>query len=371
MSDSPTLFTGFGRVTRELLCHLAYAGQYEIACVGWGYDGWPFDRRHLPFEIYPSAPGSLGRDSLPRAIHEFRPDLLITLGDIWMVEWLSSEEAIRNLSLLPYVPIDGQPLYPPWNNFLDSVEAVVACSKYGARLLKASGTSANVHTIYHGVNTSVFRPLAPSRPSFLEEKFVVGCVARNQPRKNLPVLIEGFAEFARDKKDVVLYLHSDPDDVGWDLLDLLRRHRIFDQTCISAHASITQGVRDEQLNEIYNQFDVMVLPSAGEGFGLPILEAMAAGVPVIATDYSACTELLVGRGQLIKVASFVTAGRHNVQYAIPDLNDLVLKLNVGYGDRDLLKRHSQAGRAFALGLDWDGLVGEWDSLIRSFTTELC
>ncbi|NCQ29488.1 MAG: glycosyltransferase family 4 protein, partial [Armatimonadetes bacterium] len=49
---------------------------------------------------------------------------------------------------------------------------------------------------------------------------------------------------------------------------------------------------------IYNLFDVMVLPTMGEGFGLQFLEAMACGIPVVATDCSAVTELLEGRGEL-------------------------------------------------------------------------
>jgi len=52
----------------------------------------------------------------------------------------------------------------------------------------------------------------------------------------------------------------------------------------------------------------MVLPTAGEGFGLPILKAMAAGVPVIATGYTSCVELLEGRGKLIKVKEFSNRG---------------------------------------------------------------
>jgi glycosyltransferase involved in cell wall biosynthesis len=45
-------------------------------------------------------------------------------------------------------------------------------------------------------------------------------------------------------------------------------------------------LRDANLNEIYNLFDVMVLPTIGEGFGLPMLESMAAGTPVIATNFT-------------------------------------------------------------------------------------
>jgi hypothetical protein len=51
------------------------------------------------------------------------------------------------------------------------------------------------------------------------------------------------------------------------------------------------------------------------------------GVPVIATAYSSCIELLQGRGELIAVKEFVTVGRHNIDYAIPDTDNLLDKLS--------------------------------------------
>jgi glycosyltransferase involved in cell wall biosynthesis len=168
-----------------------------------------------------------------------------------------------------------------------------------------------------------------------------------------------FARFSADKDDAVLYLHSDPNDIGWDLLDLLRRFGIFERTRISRFASITHGVSSTKLNEIYNLFDVIVLPTAGEGFGLPILEAMAAGVPVMATNYSACIELVQGRGELIAARDFMTAGRHNIDYAIPDVDDLVTKLNALYQHEDLRRRHGRLGHQFARTLDWSLIVEQW------------
>src|SRR5260370_15511421 len=150
-----------------------------------------------------------------------------------------------------------------------------------------------------------------------------------------------------------------------DILDLLRRYKVYNRTCISKSASIQKGLDKVKLNEIYNLFDVMVLHTAGEGFGLPILEAMAAGVPVIATDYSSCVELLDGRGELIKVKEFLTAGRHNIEYAIPDIEDLVAKLDLLFTRSDLREKHSKAGLEFARTLGWDEIVKSWDSLLMN------
>jgi glycosyltransferase involved in cell wall biosynthesis len=363
MSDSPVLRTGFATVTREILRRLSAIDGYEVACLGWGYDGWPVDRADIPYPVYPSGNSILGRDTLGRVITEFEPDVLVTLGDIWMVDWITQITERRGCRFLSYFPIDGAPLYQPWLGFLEALDGRIACSRFGQDLVKQALPSVATDLIYHGVDTSIFRPLPPARPVELQDRFIVGCTARNQPRKNLPVLIEAFARFCADKDDAVLYLHSDPKDVGWDLLDLLRRYDILQRTCISKSASITNGVSTTKLNEIYNLFDVMVLPTAGEGFGLPILEAMAAGVPVMATDYSACIELLEGRGELIAVRNFMTAGRHNVDYAIPDLDDLLTKLDSLYHDEDQRQHYSQLGVQFAKTLDWQPIVTQWDALL--------
>lgn len=368
MSDPPTFFTGFGTVTREILTRLMRTDRYQIACLGWGYNGWPYDRQQIPFDIYPSYNPNLNRDILLKALEEFQPNILITLGDIWMVDWVVDLPNQWKFKFLPYFPIDGEPLYPPWGNFIRAADVPVTCSKFAQRLVQETLPGVSPELIYHGVDTRVFRPLNKEehqRPAALKNKFIVGCVARNQPRKNLPTLIKAFARFCQDKDDAVLYLHTNPDDIGWDILDLLRRYEVFNRTCISKSASIQKGLDKGKLNEIYNLFDVMVLPTAGEGFGLPIVEAMAASVPVIATGYSSCVELLEGRGELIKVKEFLTAGRHNIEYAIPDIEDLVAKLNLLYMRSDLREKYSESGLQFARKLDWDEIVKSWDSLLMN------
>ncbi|MCD6505105.1 glycosyltransferase family 4 protein [Candidatus Poribacteria bacterium] len=369
MSDSPTTFTGFATVTKELLGRLARLDKYHIACIGWGYDGWPYDRSLFPYDIYPSAIGQFGRDVLPRVIRDFQPDILITLADLWMISWIPNMPERQSVQYWGYIPIDGEPLHPSWNRIIKDMDVVITCSKYGQQLVERTIPSVKVEMIYHGVDTEVFKPLTDKeslRKRYgLENQFIVGCVARNQPRKQLPILIKAFARFCQDKDDALLYLHTDPNDVGWDILDLLRRYGLDDKSCITKDATVLRGVSKQQLNEIYNLFDVMVLPSAGEGFGLPIIEAMAAGVPVIATGYSACVELVEGRGGLIKVKEFLTLGRHNIEQAIADVDDLVDKLNLLYDNADLREQYSRRGLEFAQTLDWNRIVEKWNALLAS------
>jgi glycosyltransferase involved in cell wall biosynthesis len=368
VSDSPTFFTGFATVTKEILKRLTRLGNYRIACLGWGYDGWPYDRGEIPFDIYPSR-SLLSKDDLLKALEDFRPDILVSLGDIWMVEWITGIENRDKFKYLACVLIDGRPLHPQWGDFFRSVDAPVTCSLFAQQLVRETFPDVDVKMIYHGVDLSVFRPLGKdeyARPPALKDKFIVGCVARNQPRKNLPILIKAFAQFCKDKKDAVLYLHTNPEDIGWDVIDLLKRHDVFNKTCVSKNAAVQKGISKQKLNEIYNLFDIMALPTAGEGFGLPILESMAAGTPVIATGYSACVELLEGRGELIKVKEFVTLGRYNIEYAVADIADLTDKLNLLYTRRDLRQQYSELGLAFARTFDWQLIAEQWHHLLMEY-----
>ena len=67
---------------------------------------------------------------------------------------------------------------------------------------------------------------------------------------------------------------------------------------ISGRVTFTGFVSDEDLVLLYNTATMLVLPSRGEGFGLPVLEAMACGLPVIASDRNSLPEVLGGSGLL-------------------------------------------------------------------------
>jgi glycosyltransferase involved in cell wall biosynthesis len=287
-----------------------------------------------------------------------------------MCEWLKDFQHEHPFKLILYTPIDGVPFPRVHVPLLLRADATVTCSRFGQKAALAACPDADVTMIYHGVDVDTFRPLGPKEEfqasQSLGGKFVVGCVARNQPRKLFPVLVKAFARFAARHPEALLYLHSDPNDVGWDLVELARSHGLGGRTAFSFQANPTNGIDGAGLNQIYNMMNVMVLPTSGEGFGLPILEAMAAGVPVVATRYSACEELIDGRGELIDVKAFFPAGRNCIEHALPDIDDLEAKLELLAAEPDRRARHTAAGHAFAQQLSWDALQPRWEELLTRF-----
>ena len=144
---------------------------------------------------------------------------------------------------------------------------------------------------------------------------------------------------------------------------LAERYGIEDKLYLSETSLVVSGIPSSKLNEIYNIFDVLALPTAGEGFGLPLLEAMSAGTPVIATDCTACTELLSGRGELIRVACKNIWPPYNQEFSIADAEHLSELLEKIYCNIELRSEMSRKGCEFAQALNWDGIAIQWQSLL--------
>src|SRR5262249_2099128 len=149
-----------------------------------------YDRRQFPFAIYPSSRGGgHGSENFEHVVHEFKPHVVVTLGEIWMLEWLRTHPVRPKFKWIGYFPLDGHPFYPPWEPMLKDVDELVTLSQFGRDVIQEGLPSRRVHMIYHGVDTARFFP-HPDRSRLkshhrLRNKFVVGCVARNQPRKNI------------------------------------------------------------------------------------------------------------------------------------------------------------------------------------------
>ena len=110
--------------------------------------------------------------------------------------------------------------------------------------------------------------------------------SRNQPRKLLPRLLDVFARFAEGRPDALLHLHTDPDDefarsptYSYDVLADVRQLGLERQVRFSPGFSMRAGggLTLEALAAYYRAADVHLSASSGEGFGLPTLQAAAAG----------------------------------------------------------------------------------------------
>lgn len=165
-------------------------------------------------------------------------------------------------------------------------------------LVHRCGTNASkITVVYPGVDTH-FHPIAPpALDAFrqrrgLPERFIL-FVGTLEPRKNLPMLLHAFAQ-ARPRlpRGCKLVLAGGK---GWLYEPVLRT---IEQLQLKSEVILPGFVPDEELPLWYNCADVFVYPSLYEGFGLPALEAMACGCPVMAARTSSLPEV-VGDGGLL------------------------------------------------------------------------
>ena len=103
-----------------------------------------------------------------------------------------------------------------------------------------------------------------------------------QPRKNIARLIEAYSML--DNKDLELYVVGKP---GWMFEDIYKTPKKFG---IENRVKFLDKVSDSELVELYKKAECFVLPSLYEGFGLPVLEAMKYGCPVITSNVSSLPE---------------------------------------------------------------------------------
>ena len=379
MSDSPTSPSGFGNVSRFVCEGLAERG-HDVAIVGWQMRGQPEPWRGCT--LYPTRFDTFGADVLLGYLQRLKPDVLVTLADVWWLTYIANPTITGFLRAaeIPwalYYPIDGDlgegALPASWVRILERVDIPIAMSQYGRDVTLANGVIPEY--VPHGVDTTVFQPPADQeaakRRLGYEGRFVVLSDARNQPRKLLPRLLEIFDRFARDRADVILHLHCDPSDPAartaeyyYDVAADVELLGLGDRVRFTDGMSIEGGLPIEDLAAIYQAADVHVLASWGEGFGLPTLQAAAAGVVPMAADYSASRELVSGHGEPIRVAAFVP-DQFGLRRALIDIDDAVARLDRLYSDRALLATKSAAARAFAEGYDWRQLLPLWSDLLEA------
>lgn len=361
VSHTPTATTGYGRVVRRLAHSLLKTG-HRVAVMGAGYTGGPHE---LPYPLIPWHSSSA--EEIRRCFGVGRPNVLLTIGDPWMFEQLPARLERGKCTWVAYFPVDGYPLPEEWKRWVRSVDVPVVFSRFTQELV-TEATGKTPPLIYHGVDTKAFAPMdreAAKARANVAGRFVVGTVARNQQRKNLPALVKAFARFSADKPDAILYLHTQV--IGdYNMLELVRRFGVEDKTRVTEGLGTDRGIPDAMLATVYNAMDVFVLPTMAEGFGLPIIEAQACGTPALVTDFSACPELVPDPIQRLRVKETLVM-RRNFEQAIVDVDDIVEKLNHFYHHRDELRELGTRCHAFVQQFDWSVACSQFVDLLASVT----
>lgn len=166
-----------------------------------------------------------------------------------------------------------------------------------ARLLPASAGKTVVTLLAAG---PVFRPVPPAevldactRHGLTPGRFLL-YVGVLEPRKNVPMLLKAFAQIAAKFPDVPLVIVGKK---GW-MYDAIFAE--LTALGLAERVVFTGYVPEEDLPRLYGGARAFVYPSLYEGFGLPVLEAMQCGAPVVTTDISSMPEVAGDAALLVK-----------------------------------------------------------------------
>jgi glycosyltransferase involved in cell wall biosynthesis len=132
-------------------------------------------------------------------------------------------------------------------------------------------------------------------------------------------------------------------------------------------------LNEQDLAALMNCFDAHLLCSKREGFGMPILETQACGVPNICHDFSSMTELVEGHGWLCKSLGYglnLETTPINADTAVPDVYDIARCIEDAYFHPKKLESFGEASRKFALPFDWDKIVADhWVPILNQIAND--
>ncbi|HET7090854.1 MAG TPA: glycosyltransferase family 1 protein [Anaerolineae bacterium] len=299
-------FPGIGRYAHRLAIALASAGEVDLTLL----HNASQPNTHLPFDalpaggvrLYPTeiAPFSVAEQTrLPALARRLRPDVWHAPYYVMPYRRLSCPTIV---TIYDVIPLALPQFWPARQRLIFSLAHRLALRAARRVIAISESTRRDVIRRFHVDPGRVavtplaaderFRPQPESevrrvRQAYtLPERFIL-YVGINKPPKNLPRLVDAYAQLVAGSAEL------DFDCViagAWDNRYPESRER-------AAHLGLGDGVRflgsipDADLPALYAAADLFVMPSLYEGFGLPVLEAMACGTPIACSDTSSLPEV--------------------------------------------------------------------------------
>jgi glycosyltransferase involved in cell wall biosynthesis len=293
-SDDPDTILSYGILSQMLIdqwkkyYHIDYCSlQYQM--------GMPIQR--VNYVKHPAHnQGERNPTYLPRLLNKVKPDVIWTNFDVQHYQNVK-KYIPRGASWVGWIPWDNHDLdqMPRARDAFSNVDIRIAISRFGFEFLNQAGVRMDDY-IYNIIDTDVYKPLAKDHKDILEfkkrnkwyndEMKLLLFVGRPNWRKRMIHLFAIIQELKRrGNKNFKLFIHSNLDDPAKtaDLREIILAMDIEDCLIMSPFPW-DSGIPKEDLRVIYNMATLYIAPHGGEGFGMPIGEAMACGTPFIASD---------------------------------------------------------------------------------------
>lgn len=279
-----------------------------------------------------------------QALPLLRPRRTATVAVVHDLEFLKYPETYTrfNLALLRFFTRDAA-LH---------ARKLIAVSQYTKNdVVRVYGRrSEDVSVVHHGVDTNMFREETSSTQWFdvrtayrLPDEPYILFVGTLQPRKNIGGLVRAFEDLSKHHSERLVLVSGGE----WKSSTILRR---IERSRGRARIHVLRRVPPTHLAALYRHAQALVLPSFSEGFGLPVLEAMAAGVPVVASNTTAIPEI----------------GGDAVRYVNPhDPNDLTRGIEEVLQDEGLRRRLIVRGSERSKEFTWEHAAARTAEVIET------
>ena len=400
ISDAPTAGTGLGRITADLASRIALnlSDVFRVATLGYG----GIASHKLPHHHY-VAEGMDGwiLPTLPEIWNDWagkEKGIVLFISDPSRLAWFSRPEMSEDLAKYPslkdflmkptfekwiYAPVDASGpndrLTFPLQQSLLGFDRILAYGQFGEDVIrrtlgKQESDNRHLTSLPHGIDISVFYPrdrktsrafffpitgaanLFGTKDLIKSDELLIGAVATNQSRKDMPLLIETVAILSRDKK-VRLWLHTDSLErsSGWSIPAMLVDYGLVDRTVVSLG-----HIPDDAMAKAYSACDVTIAP-APEGFGYPVAESLACGTPVIGGSYAGAADIL-HQSMQVRPVTFRYEGIWASKRPIYNPHDWAIKVDNwhGYKGEISLPNMSMLDSDYY----WDNLWVKWETYLR-------
>jgi len=419
MTDSAVQHSGLAQVTRNVFKQIHETEKYNLVQIGWCHNT---PKEQVPWPIIPTLLNNgipdpedhYGQKSLWSLVPKLKPAITWVMADPFNINWLADHPSRELTKIIPYVCVDSHPMHKSWEKLFIGSDAAVVFSEFGRKgVMSAYGIDPVV--IPHGVDHKIYKPAAKDEKQKIREdlfgphsdKIIVGTVGRNMHRKNIvlmipitralikgeyiickhckrmhlwrfdPLLKAGIPDYLcpscgteNDRGEPVpemiwYYYGALQEQLGWNLHELVNLYGIKDAFLCHKELIPTMGKPEQHMYNVYNSMDLFAMPTMCEGWGLPIMEAMACKIPVVLPRNSAYLDFVDDQcGGLCEYEPSIELA-FGLHRAHVQLDDFASKIYMLVKDKDYRKICGEHAYERTLPYTWTKIAEQWMDLFDS------
>ena len=341
LSNSPWWGSGYGVQTNLFVPKMKADGHDPAIIAYCGLTGNTLNINGIP--VFPQGLHPYGQDIWVEHTRRFGTNIMFSLTDAWVIQ---PETIPYGFKWIPYYPVDSNPMPPLVRERLQASYRRIAMSKYGVQKTNEAGM--DCYYVPHGIDTKQYYPIDKEEAretlrkhglQLPKDAYIIGTVAMNKganpSRKSFVEMISAFTLFKQKHTNAVYLLHT---HTGEGIQDAVHFKDLCMQNGLELNKDIFftdpyfsfVGAGTDYMRALYSSMDVFMLVSMGEGFGIPIVEAQACGVPVIVGDWTSMSELCFS-GHKVDVKDATPFYTPQAAYMyLPKVEAIERKLNLEY-----------------------------------------